>query len=115
MSPNLSAAIVGHLVGDYLLQNDWLAAGKKRSHAICALHAGIWTTSTALLGGLLSPLLVSWLFVTHFAIDRWGFVRWWMAFVRQPVFLQPPMAPWSIIVVDNVWHLVTIFIAVRWA
>lgn len=27
-------ALVGHLVGDYLLQNDWQALNKKKSSAI---------------------------------------------------------------------------------
>ena len=31
-------AIIGNLVGDYLLQNDYLALGKKKSSAICAVH-----------------------------------------------------------------------------
>jgi hypothetical protein len=28
--------------------------------------------------------------------------------VRQSQFASPPSAPWSLIVVDNVWHMVAI-------
>ncbi len=30
--------IYAHLIGDYLLQNDWMAKGKKQKSWICAIH-----------------------------------------------------------------------------
>lgn len=44
----LSHAIVGHLVGDYLLQNDWQAQGKKQSSWICSVHCVLWSASVML-------------------------------------------------------------------
>ena len=35
------SAIIGHLVGDYLLQNDWMALNKKASSLHCAVHCCI--------------------------------------------------------------------------
>jgi len=32
----LTLAIIGHLVGDYLLQNDWMALNKKKRSLNCA-------------------------------------------------------------------------------
>lgn len=30
--------IYAHLIGDYLIQNDWMAKGKKTSTGICLVH-----------------------------------------------------------------------------
>ncbi len=117
----LLLAIIGHLVGDYLLQNDWMALNKKQRSFPCAVHCFLWACSVQLFAGwtngLLNPsnfyhagLIFAILFITHFIQDRTQIVRFWMLRVnRQPRFAEPPMAPWSIIVVDNVWHIVTIW------
>jgi len=76
-------ALVGHLVGDYLLQNDWMAAGKKRSHFICAVHVGIYTAAVCIMAQW--PLwTIPAVFIPHFLIDRWQFVPWYMKTIRQP-------------------------------
>lgn len=61
-----------------------------------------------------SVIVIHWipmvLFVTHFIQDRTSIIKFWMTRVnRQRQFCEPPMAPWSMIVVDNVWHIVTIW------
>ena len=109
-------AIVGHLVGDYLLQNDWMALNKKKDTFVCLVHCFIWSWSVMLFGlpwttnmrwpGAVVCLL---LLVTHFIQDRTDIVRRWMTWNGQDQFATGPCAPWSIIVVDNVWHIVTIF------
>jgi hypothetical protein len=109
----LAFAIVGHMVGDYLLQNDYLAAGKKTSSWICGLHACAWATAVAVFAGWHSPLIWGVLFVTHFLQDRWSFVTWWMKLIGQGKFMQPPLGPWSIIVADNTWHLVVLALVAR--
>jgi Protein of unknown function (DUF3307) len=108
-------AVLGHLVGDYILQNDWQASGKKRSSPICAVHCLLWTSSVCLFGWIANPWAIAWLFVSHFVIDRWGFIKWWMLHVGQGKFADPPMSPWSMIVVDNVFHLLTIWVAIKLA
>lgn len=35
------SALVGHLVGDYLLQNDYMALNKKKSSFHCMVHCSI--------------------------------------------------------------------------
>ncbi len=115
MDQTLTLAIIGHLVGDYLVQNDWMAQNKKKNSFICAIHCLFWTGSVMALTGwyaIMSArvlLVFGVLFLTHFAQDRTNIVQWWMKLIRQPKFLQPPLAPWSIIVVDNVWHIVAIW------
>lgn len=104
----LTYAIVGHLVGDYLLQNDWMALGKKRSTPICAIHCLLWTAAVMIASGWWAWWVPLALFLPHFAQDRTNVVKWWMGRIGQGAFLQPPMSPWSIIVVDNVWHIVAL-------
>lgn len=103
------SALVGHLVGDYLLQNDWMALNKKTSTLHCVVHCAIWTACVCLFAGWYQPWVIGVLFATHFAQDRTGIIRWWMSVVGQDKFATGICSPWSIIVVDNVWHIVTIW------
>jgi hypothetical protein len=95
---NHIALFIGHLIGDYFLQNDWMAVTKsqkgEKGHLACDVHCAIYAFSVALcvwfagwriyathgvLGGLVSWLL-AWgiAFVTHWPIDRWGLAGKWM-------------------------------------
>ena len=111
----LLLAIIGHLVGDYLLQNDWMALNKKRPGTVgataCSVHAVAWTSCVCAFAGWWSASWVpSVLFLAHFWQDRTGVVVWWMTKVnRQQQFVSGPCAPWSVIVVDNVWHIVSLW------
>lgn len=102
-------ALVGHLVGDYLAQNDWMALNKKKSTLHCAVHCAIWTLCVMAFAGWWSVPVAAVLFATHFAQDRTGVIRWYMSVVGQEQFATGVCSPWSIIVVDNVWHIVTIW------
>jgi hypothetical protein len=125
---SLLLAIIGHLVGDYLLQNDWMALNKKKwknscpinclEHRIldcfnfpCFVHCVLWTLAVCLFSGWHSIPVIAFLFVTHYIQDRTQIIGWWMRlkWKDQSKFAEPPMAPWSLIVVDNVWHIVTIW------
>ena len=101
--------LMGHLVGDYLLQNDWMALNKKRSSWHCGVHCLLYTLAIALFTGWhVLPLAV--VATTHFAIDRTGVVLGWMKLIGQSRFSEPPMGPWSIVVVDNTMHLLVLYI-----
>lgn len=114
----LTCAIIGHLVGDYLLQNDWMANNKKRpgpdGATACCVHAWLWTLAVCAFTGWWNWPCVSVLFLTHYAQDRTQIIVWWMLLIRQHKFAEPPCAPWSIIVVDNVWHIVTLWAVWKW-
>lgn len=139
MSPEpLTCAIIGHLVGDYLLQNDWMANGKKQSSFRdwfcdkrvceicdfarvlfgwysfpCLVHCFLWTCAVCMFAGW-GPLPWLILFLTHYIQDRSQIIGWWMRLNRQQKFAEPPLGPWSIIVVDNVWHIVTLWAVWKW-
>jgi len=121
MENALTLAIIGHLVGDYLLQNDWMALNKKKDSAPCLVHCFIWTASVMLFSGWneitssRAVIILAVLFTTHFIQDRTQIIKFWMTRINsQPKFAEPPMAPWSIIVVDNVWHIVAIWAVWKW-
>ncbi len=105
----LAGAIIGHLVGDYLLQTDEMAKEKKQDSFICGIHCFIWTICVMMMGNMpaqTAPLL----FISHYVQDRTQIVRWYMNKIGQKEFLEGPCAPWSAIVVDNVFHLLAIYL-----
>ena len=109
----LAFAIIGHMVGDYLLQSDYLAENKKKSSFVCAIHCLIWTLSVMTLAGWWRWWVFPALFIPHFAQDRTGFVLWYMRTSGAKRFAEPPLAPWSLIVVDNTFHLLTLAVVAR--
>jgi len=66
--------LVCHLIGDYVLQSDWMAARKRQESAAAALHAFAYALPFVVLGvsGLAWVVIVG----THFVIDRWGLARY---------------------------------------
>ena len=100
--------LIGHLIGDYLIQNDWMAQNKKRATFPCLVHVTLYTLAVGCLT-LWPWWVIAVVFVTHFIQDRTGIVLWWMRLIGQGDFSKPPLGPWSIIVVDNVWHLIVLY------
>jgi len=114
--------LIAHLVGDYLLQPDWMAQGKKKSSLVCLAHVLTYMLPFIFLFlGSFKPSLphykLSWtalglIACQHFIQDRTNFVKYFMRISGQEKFAKPPMAPWSIIVVDNTFHLLWIWFIV---
>lgn len=109
----LACGIIGHVVGDYLLQNDWIATEKKKRTSVCLLHCALYGLATFLCllptaapAGPVAAIVAA----LHFPIDRTGFVARYMRWFGQREFSKPPLAPWSVILVDNSFHL-----AILWA
>lgn len=121
MNDVLTCAIIGHIVGDYLVQTDWMALNKKKpgieGFFACLVHACIWTMCVMWFAGWGRPFHFAEsiaflpLALPHFIQDRTNIVLWWMKlrWKDQAAFATGPCSPWSIIVVDNVWHIVTIW------
>jgi hypothetical protein len=102
--------LCGHLVGDYVFQDDAQAKGKLTSSSVCAWHCFTYVGAIF----LLNPFLLSWpamllIGLIHFPIDRWRLAAVWMRANGQSAFLKD-MGPWSLIVVDNTMHLVTLYV-----
>lgn len=113
--------IVAHLVGDYLLQSDWMAEGKTKRWGPAIAHALVYGIPFLLLG---SPPAVLVIVATHAVIDRWRlarFVVWaknrlappciWRTWRECSATGYPPerpvwLATWLLIIADNTLHVV---------
>jgi hypothetical protein len=94
---------LAHLIGDFILQNEWMATNKKRSSFPCAVHTLVY-----LIPFLLCDLQwwqVAVIGIQHFAQDRSQFVLWWMR-----VWKRSHPEHWKDLplYVDQVFHLVWI-------
>lgn len=105
--------LVGHLIGDWILQNDWMARHKLNGlfNRALLLHCAIYTA--ALLPGYFvsadsPPTLPASLgfallvYISHWLIDALGLARRWTRFFRQTD------APFMRIVVDQSMHVVVL-------
>jgi hypothetical protein len=86
--------VLAHLMGDWVLQNDWMAKGKRKQLLGMAglVHAAGYALTvlgacwlSGLRGGhpALYPALGGTIFLTHWLIDGTGLVETWMRFYRQ--------------------------------
>lgn len=110
--------LVGHLVGDFLFQTDDMAREKIKSWTWLLRHVSlymVWPTAVLIAYTFLHDLAywslalaVIFLFGTHLVLDRRHFTAWWMGMVH-----IKPDHPWLPIVVDQVFHLVTLAIVAQ--
>lgn len=110
---------VGHMVGDYLLQNDWMARNKAVSSFVCAVHVlmyGAAMNGCNLLSGNPSFDVAEMLLIVvpHYIIDRFRLARKYMGAIGQEAFATGPCAPWSVIVVDQALHAVCLGLFSIW-
>lgn len=95
---NNIALLIGHLVGDYIFQNDWMAKNKSEKSgkgvAICHVHSIVYAvcvTTFVVLGGwrfnddLFSSIVAVFLIAhaCHFPIDHYGLAGKWMKWFGQ--------------------------------
>jgi hypothetical protein len=73
--------ILGHLIGDYLLQNDWMATQKKKHEGLgwsaCLVHCFLYTAAVCVTMGNFDIMWVVVVFFSHFAIDKFPVVEWY--------------------------------------
>lgn len=105
----LTLAFLGHLVGDYVLQTDWMAENKKHKTLPCVIHCVVWAGCVIFFAGWgLIPFLL--LFVAHYIQDRTYLVRQWMHLIGQDHFATGPYSPWGMVIIDNTFHLLQIWL-----
>lgn len=149
--------IVGHLLGDFCVQNDWMAKNKTNPSAgsrpvekvqygrhafgfearitpiesadsdawierriqqrigdlACLVHCILYTLSVWICSFWWMPVWgLAIVFLAHYPIDRWRLAYLWMQYSGLKHFSSKdhPMFPWSIVVVDNTFHLLTLFV-----
>ena len=98
--------VFAHLIGDYFFQNDWMAQNKKKSAWHCFIHVVTYMIP------FLLCVFASWqllaIALQHYAVDRSNFVMWLMKAKGSQLFATGPCFPWSIIVTDNITHILWI-------
>ena len=111
--------LLAHLIGDWLLQNDWMARGKSKKLITKAgmVHFTIYTTVVVgmlWLSGVrdlvptLYLALAATVFVSHWIIDATDVVRWWMRFHRQSELEVVRL------MVDQTLHLLVLALVLVW-
>lgn len=113
--------IIVHLVGDFLLQSDWMARNKTKKHFPAFCHALLY--SVAFL--VFKPSFFGWciIFSTHFFIDRYRlavYLVWFKnslcptseikpfngcLFTGYPKETPDFLAVWLLIIADNIIHI----------
>ena len=114
ISTSIIGAIIGHFVGDFLLQDGRMARLKRTDSLVCAWHCSIWTMAVCTFSECWALPVISLLWVSHFFLDRSRFVEWFMDNTGKRGFRTHPMfVPWSAIVHDQTWHMVSIWLIWR--
>ncbi len=108
------ALLLGHLIGDFLLQTSWMAGNKTKHLLPLLVHSLVYTVSIAVFSWLtlhrLSYLMLVFIFVIHVILDRRTFVHWW---VEKIMRTDGPPAAWLSIVVDQTFHLLALAATLR--
>lgn len=120
--------LLAHLVGDYVLQSDWMATQKTKRLAVALVHALCYSLPFL----AFRPSLAAWLVIvgTHALIDRFRLARYvvwakeWLSPVRPPPLAECPtgypadkpvwLATWLLILTDNTLHIAINGAALRW-
>lgn len=118
MSQYFFLGLLLHLVGDYLLQNDWLANEKTKNTWACFIHVFLYSFGFWFILDLQYWLIVS---VSHFFIDRFRLAVYWIKLVNwnwhsknfgytddKPLW----MSVWLMIIIDNTFHVIFNSIAI---
>ena len=122
--------LLAHLVGDYLIQSDWMANEKTKRWWPAIAHG--LTYALPFLFVTQSPLALAAIAGTHVVIDRFRLARHvcWAKNLLSPKSYRYPwrecvgtgyhesrpawMAVWLMIIADNTMHLLINVAAVRW-
>lgn len=111
--------LLGHLIGDWMFQNDWMARGKQR-HLFTKeifVHCLVYTAALALTLWLAThdhtttpPYLtiLTTIFLSHWLIDAGNLASLWMRWLRQSELL------FVRIMVDQTMHVLILVVLVEW-
>lgn len=74
--------LFGHLIGDYILQNKWMAMNKDRSTFKCLIHCLFYTASVIFIARIYNWQFIVLVFASHFIIDRWSIADKWLELIH---------------------------------
>ena len=116
--------VILHLIGDYLIQNDWMALEKKKrsweGEIACQIHCITYSLPFLYIGSWNALLVI---YATHYIIDRFKLIEWYLA-VRNCIFhvknfgygIERPViiTVWLYIIVDNTFHVICNYLALKY-
>lgn len=101
-----------NMFADIKAHDEWCARWNtwQVGNIACAVHCSLYTFAVWLCSFWWMPwwgLLACWML--HYPIDRFRLARLWMENVSgQKAFATGVFSPWSIIIVDNTFHLIVL-------
>lgn len=102
-------ALVMHLIGDWILQNDWMAENKPNlKHPAAWIHTGIHVVLLTIVLGWKGALILG---VLHLIIDTRLPFRWWRNTFKMTA--EGPNASHVAIWTDQVMHVICIAVYVQ--
>lgn len=104
--------LIGHLIGDFLLQTSWMAQHKAKRWGPLLTHVAVYTSVVSAFGfasGGLSWAAVALIFLSHIVLDRKTFVAFW---VRRVQMVPPNAQPWLLIMADQIFHIIILALAI---
>nr|WP_275983757.1 DUF3307 domain-containing protein [Paenibacillus hamazuiensis] len=107
--------MLAHLIGDFLLQNEWMAFNKQKRWLPLLVHSAVYTiaiaaASFALLDQPLSVYGILLVFAGHIVLDRGSFIAWWYKRVTR---CTDPKTWWLKVVYDQTFHLILLYAALQ--
>lgn len=123
----IAAVVLAHMVGDYLIQSDWMAQEKTKRWWPAIAHAITYGLPFLLITQ--SPLALLVIVGTHAIIDHYRLARHVVWFKNQlaPRAFRPAhtatghaadrpdwLAVWLLIIADNILHVLINIAAVAW-
>lgn len=115
--------IVAHLIGDYILQSDWMANEKTKQSFAAGIHATTYTLPFVFITQSVPAL--AFILVTHFLIDRFRLARYvvwlkngqWSSPVTATGYSEDKpawLAVWLLIIADNTLHIICNGFAIKY-
>ena len=78
--------LLGHLAGDYLLQNEWMALNKskntRKGWLAATVHCILYTLAVCLFMQNFQPIWIAVVFLTHFPIDKFSLAEHYLHFIK---------------------------------
>ena len=83
-------ALLGHLIGDYLLQSKNMALQKSEptwhGFKMCTIHVLLYTIAVCAMMQTTDPIIWLLVFIPHWIVDRWSLASYWLKLIRGRTF-----------------------------
>lgn len=95
--------LIGHLVGDFLLQNRWMAENENRRLSPLLLHCLVYTLAIYFFSrpaGGISLIALAVVYFSHALLDQRQVVQWWMEKITRSADIK-----WLHVAADQTFHI----------